>query len=47
LNSFKLFEFKRKLKDFNSVEDFFELHNSVMERKKGKNRVGNSNFLAD
>ncbi len=47
MNSFKLFDFKRKLEAFSSVEDFFELHNIVTEDKKDENRVENSNFLTN
>ncbi|QMU65605.1 MAG: hypothetical protein GKR88_15830 [Flavobacteriaceae bacterium] len=47
MNSFKLFEFKRKLEVFRTVESFFELHSSATERKKDKNREENNNFLAN
>jgi len=42
-----LFRFKRKLEVFSVVEGFFELHSSVTEREKDKNRAENSNFLAN
>ena len=41
MNSFKLFEFKRKLEFFSFVEDFFELHSRATEVKKDKNRKKN------
>ncbi|QMU65384.1 MAG: hypothetical protein GKR88_14530 [Flavobacteriaceae bacterium] len=47
MNSFKLFGCKRKLEVFRAVEGFFELHSSVTEGKKDKNRAENSNFLAN
>ncbi|MFI0427921.1 hypothetical protein [Mariniflexile sp. HMF6888] len=47
MNSLKVFEFKRKLGDFSSVEGFFELHSSATEGRKGKNRTEISNFLAN
>jgi hypothetical protein len=47
LNSFKVFEIKRKLGGFSSVEGFFELHSSATEGRKGKNRAEISNFLAN
>ncbi|HEX9599909.1 MAG TPA: hypothetical protein VF985_00330 [Mariniflexile sp.] len=47
MNSFKVFEIKRKLGGFSSVEGFFELHSSATEGKKGKNRAEISNFLAN
>ena len=34
LNSFKFFEFKRKLEVFSFVEDFFKLHSWATEEKK-------------
>ncbi|QMU64995.1 MAG: hypothetical protein GKR88_12310 [Flavobacteriaceae bacterium] len=46
MSSFKLFGFKRTLEVFRYVESFFELH-SATEGKKDKNRVKNSNFLAN
>lgn len=47
MNSFKLFRFKRKLKLFSYVENFFELHSIATERKKDKNRAKKNNFLAN
>ncbi|MDO5968510.1 hypothetical protein Q4Q35_01705 [Flavivirga aquimarina] len=47
MNSFKLFGFKRKLEVSSSVEGFFELHSRATEGKKDKNRIENSNFLAN
>lgn len=47
MNSFKLFGFKRKLDIFYADEDFFELHSIATERKKDKNSVKKSNFLAN
>ena len=47
MNSFKLFGLKRKLDIFCPVEDFFELHSSATERKKGEKWVKNGNFLAN
>ena len=39
MNSFRLFEFKRKLEVFSSVEDFFELHSWATEEKKTKTEL--------
>ena len=47
MNSFRLFEFKRNLEVFNTVEGFFELHSRAMERKKDKNSAENNDFLAN
>ena len=47
MNSFRLFEFKRKLEVFSSVEGFFEFHSRATEGKKGKNRAENNHFLAN
>jgi hypothetical protein len=42
MNSFKLLEFKRKLKVFSFVEGFFESHS----RKKDKNRAKEEDFFS-
>ncbi len=47
MNSFRPFGCKRKLEVFDSIEGFFELYSRGKEGKKGKNRVKNSNFLAN
>ncbi|SNY94526.1 hypothetical protein SAMN06265377_0186 [Flagellimonas pacifica] len=36
MNSFDLFEMKRKLEVLCTVENFFELHSWATERKKGE-----------
>lgn len=46
MNSFKLFEFKQKLKTFSSVEDFFESHSISMREEKGKNRAKKVDFFS-
>ena len=47
MNSFKLFEFKRKLKIFSSIEGFFESHSRATRGRKDKNRDEKTNFLAN
>jgi len=47
VNSFKLFEFKRKLKIFSFVEGFFESHSRAIGGKKDKNKAEKINFLAN
>ncbi|PIF00785.1 MAG: hypothetical protein CR994_03790 [Maribacter sp.] len=46
INSFKLFGFRRKSVGFCSVEGFLGYMARAAEVKKGKDRAGNSSFLA-